>query len=171
MALADRISTLIEPTLASMGYELVRVAMMGAAKNPTLQIMAERADGKPIGVDDCEAISHTVSAQLDVADPISSHYTLEVSSPGIDRPLTRLKDFSRYAGFEAKVQLVAPRDGQRNFKGTLRGVDGDEVVIECFAGKDVGMKKVSLPFGAIDQARLVMNDALLKAAEAGKVHA
>jgi ribosome maturation factor RimP len=171
MAIADRINDLISPTLSSMGYELVRVAMIGSAKTPTLQIMAERTDGKTMGVEDCEAISNTVSTQLDVADPIASTYTLEVSSPGVDRPLTRLKDFERFSGFEAKVQLREPREGQRNFKGTLGGLEGEDVIIEFFAGKDVGMKKVSLPFAAIDQARLVITDALMKAAQDGKIQA
>jgi ribosome maturation factor RimP len=164
MSVADRISTLITPTLESMGYELVRVQIMGAAKNPTLQIMAERVDGKGMSVDDCETISHTVSAQLDVADPIASAYTLEVSSPGLDRPLTRLKDFTRFAGFEAKIQLEAPKDGQRNFKGFVRGVEGEDVIFETEGGKDHAPKRILLPFGEIHSARLVMNDALLKAA-------
>lgn len=165
MAVADRISALIEPTLTGMGYELVRVIMMGSAKNPTLQIMAERADRVGMSVDDCEIISKTISAQLDVADPIASTYTLEVSSPGLDRPLTRLGDFTRFAGFEAKVQLKAPLDGQRNFKGFLRGVDGDDVIFETEGGKAHAPKKVLLPFAEIDSARLVMSDALLKAAK------
>ena len=171
MAVTDRISTLLEPTLTGMGYELVRVAMQGSAKSPTLQIMVERADGEAISVDDCETVSQVVSAQLDVADPIASAYTLEVSSPGIDRPLTRMKDFARFAGFEAKVQTREPLNGQRNFKGTLVGLEGDNVIIECFAGKEAGMKKVFLPYAAIEQARLVMNDALLKAAQEKKISA
>src|SRR5688572_12265936 len=119
MALTDRISDIIAPTLTGMGYELVRVTISGGRNNQTLQIMAERADNKPMTVEDCETISHTVSAQLDVSDPIASAYTLEVSSPGIDRPLTRLKDFARFAGHEAKVQLLQPLEGRRNFRGIL----------------------------------------------------
>lgn len=164
MALTDRISSLIAPTLESMGYELVRVHLSGGNKSQTLQIMAERADGKPISVDDCETISHTISAQLDVADPISSAYTLEVSSPGIDRPLTRLKDFSRFAGFEARVQLRTPRDGQRNFRGVLRGVAGEDVTLELQPEKKgADSRMVHLPFEAIENARLVMTDALVRA--------
>lgn len=165
MAVTDKIAELITPTLESMGYELVRVHLSGSRSNMTLQIMAERQDGKTITVDDCETISHTVSAQLDVADPISSAYSLEVSSPGIDRPLTRLKDFQRFAGFEAKVQLVEPRDGRRNFRGIVLGVEGKDVAIELIAEKKGDTAaKVTLPFSAIDQAKLVMNDALMKAA-------
>lgn len=165
MAVTDKIAELITPTLESMGYELVRVHISGGRANQTLQIMAERQDGQAVTVDDCETISHTVSAQLDVADPISSAYSLEVSSPGIDRPLTRLKDFQRFAGFEAKVQLVEPRDGRRNFRGILRGVEGKDVAIEIIAEKKgETAAKVTLPFSAIDQAKLVMTDALLKAA-------
>ncbi|MDX1921709.1 MAG: ribosome maturation factor RimP [Alphaproteobacteria bacterium] len=165
MAVTDKIAELITPTLESMGYELVRVHISGGKANQTLQIMAERQDGATITVDDCETISHTVSAQLDVADPISSAYSLEVSSPGIDRPLTRLKDFQRFAGFEAKVQLAAPRDGRRNFRGIVLGVEGKDVAIEIMPEKKgEAPAKVTLPFDTIDQAKLVMNDALMKAA-------
>lgn len=166
MAVTDRVAELITPTLESMGYELVRVHLSGGRNNQTLQIMAERQDGKAVTVDDCETISHTVSAQLDVADPISSAYSLEVSSPGIDRPLTRLKDYQRFAGFEAKVQLVQPRDGRRNFRGILRGVEGKDIAIEIVPEKKgENAAKVTLPFETIDQAKLVMTDALLKAAQ------
>lgn len=169
MNLNERITGLITPTLEAMGYELVRVLLMGSKKSPTLQIMTERSDGEKMTVDDCETISHTVSAQLDVADPIASSYTLEVSSPGIDRPLTRLKDFARFADLEAKVQLKEPLQGRRNFSGFLRGIKGEAVVLELPpASKEASPEKVVLPFSAIDQARLVMNDALLKAALTNK---
>lgn len=168
MNLVERITALIEPTLTGMGYELVRVQLMGAKKNPTLQIMAERVDGERITVDDCEAISHTVSAQLDVADPIASTYTLEVSSPGIDRPLTRLKDYARFEGLEAKIQLRVPLEGQRHFCGFLRGVEKDAVALDVPLEKGGKAGRITLPFEAIDQAKLVMNDALLKAAETNK---
>lgn len=170
MNLNERIAALITPTLEGMGYGLVRVLVMGSKKSPTLQIMAERADGEQITVDDCATISHTVSAQLDVADPITSAYTLEVSSPGIDRPLTRLKDFSRFAGLETKIQLREPQDGRRNFAGILRGVaEEDAVLLELPpAAKGAAPETVRFKFAAIDTARLVMNDALLKAAETNK---
>ena len=165
MAVSDRIAELITPTLESMGYELVRVHVSGGRNNQTLQIMAERQDGKAVTVDDCETISHTVSAQLDVADPIASAYSLEVSSPGIDRPLTRLKDYERFAGFEAKLQLVQPVDGRRNFRGILRGVEGKDISIETVPEKKgEDGTKIKLPFSTIDQAKLVMTDALMKAA-------
>ncbi|NDE91585.1 MAG: ribosome maturation factor RimP, partial [Alphaproteobacteria bacterium] len=160
MAVTDRIAELITPTLESMGYELVRVHISGGKNNQTLQIMAERQDGVMITVEDCETISHTVSAQLDVADPISSAYSLEVSSPGIDRPLTRLKDFQRFAGFEAKVQLNEPRDGRRNFRGIVLGIEGKDVALEIVPEKKgEEPAKITLPFEAIDQAKLVMTDA------------
>ena len=165
MAVSDRIAELITPTLESMGYELVRVHISGGRNNQTLQIMAERQDGGAVTVDDCETISHTVSAQLDVADPIASAYNLEVSSPGIDRPLTRLKDYQRFAGFEAKLQLAQPVDGRRNFRGILRGVEGKQIAIEIVPEKKgESAAKVKLSFETIDQAKLVMTDALLKAA-------
>jgi ribosome maturation factor RimP len=165
MAVSDRISNLITPTLDAMGYELVRVHLSGGKNNQTVQIMVERKDGKMITVDDCETVSHTVSAQLDVADPIAAAYSLEVSSPGIDRPLTRLKDFVRFSGFEAKVQLAQPQDGRRNFRGILRGVTGNDVAIELVPEKkgDVATR-LTVPFQTIDQAKLVMCDALLNAA-------
>ena len=166
MAVSDRIAELITPTLESMGYELVRVHVSGGRNNQTLQIMAERQDGNAVTVDDCETISHTVSAQLDVADPIASAYSLEVSSPGIDRPLTRLKDYQRFAGFEAKLQLVQPHDGRRNFRGILRGVEGKDVALETVPEKKgESPAKFTVPFATIDQAKLVMTDALLKAAQ------
>ncbi len=166
MAVSDRIAELITPTLLSMGYELVRVHISGGRNNQTLQIMAERQDGNAVTVDDCETISHTVSAQLDVADPIASAYNLEVSSPGIDRPLTRLKDYQRFAGFEAKLQLTQPVDGRRNLRGILRGVEGKDISIEIVPEKKgESAAKVKLSFETIDQAKLVITDALLKAAQ------
>lgn len=170
MSVSDRIAHLIEPTLTGMGYELVRVALTGTKKAQVLQIMADRADGAAITVDDCEAISHTISAQLDVSDPIASAYTLEVSSPGIDRPLTRLKDFARFAGFEAKLQLREALEGQRNFSGLLRGVKGEEIAIDIPPAKGGKSGLVHLPFAAIDHAKLVMSEALLHAARKGEIN-
>jgi ribosome maturation factor RimP len=166
MALADRITILIEPVLESMGYELVRVMLSGGKNNQTLQIMAERQDGTAMAVEDCEAISRTVSAQLDVADPIASAYTLEVSSPGLDRPLTRLKDFNRFEGHEAKLQLREAREGQRNFRGILRGVEGDTISLELVAAKkgETNVGRVALPFSEIEHAKLMMTDTLLRQA-------
>lgn len=158
--LSDRIQTIIAPSVDAMGYELVRV-QLSTGMRPTLQIMAERVDGAPMTVDDCAEISRAVSALLDVEDPIEVAYTLEVSSPGIDRPLTRLKDFERFAGLEARVETRQPVEDRRRFTGLLKGIDGDNVLVET----PVGL--ATIPFALIFRAKLVMNDALLAAAAAG----
>ena len=123
-----RLAEIITPVIEDMGFELVRVRFMGG-KSKTVQIMAERPEGG-IEVDDCANISTAVSATLDVEDPIEDAYTLEVSSPGIDRPLTRLKDFDTWDGYEAKLETTEMIDGRRRFKGTLQGTEGGEVLIE-----------------------------------------
>ena len=118
---------LIEPEVKSLGYELVRVAMIGGTSDPTLQVMAERPDTRQLDLADCERISRRLSEMLDADDPIEGSYRLEVSSPGIDRPLTRLKDYADWAGHEARITLAEPRDGRKQFAGTLDGVDGEHV--------------------------------------------
>ena len=123
-----RLAEIITPVIEDLGFELVRVRFMGG-KSKTVQIMAERPDGG-IEVDDCAEISTAVSATLDVEDPIEDAYTLEVSSPGIDRPLTRLKDFDTWDGYEAKLETAEMIDGRRRFKGTLQGTEDDDVLIE-----------------------------------------
>src|SRR3546814_8590835 len=123
MEIAARIEDMIAPSLADMGYDLVRVSLTGGAARMTLQIMAECLDGAGMTVDDCAAISRAVSALLDVEDPIRGAYVLEVSSPGIDRPLTRARDYERFAGYEAKVELRRMMDGRRRFRGRLMGVE------------------------------------------------
>ena len=153
---ADDIAPIIEPSLEAMGYRLVRVAFLGA-KRATLQIMAERIDDVPMTVDDCTDISRSVSALLDVADPIAGAYMLEVSSPGIDRPLTRPEDYDRFAGFEAKVELGRPLDGRKRFKGRILGRTQDHVRMVAEHGE------VSLPLADIAKAKLVITDDLLKA--------
>ena len=158
MEVTDRIARLIEPTLDGMGYDLVRVMLSGGHGRQALQIMAERRDRAGMTVDDCADISRAVSALLDVEDPLPGAYELEVSSPGIDRPLTRLDDYVRFAGFEAKVELSMPVDGRKRFRGRLKGVSGDRVVIETEDGE------ADLPFGAIQKAKLVLTDELLAAA-------
>lgn len=158
MDATDRIERLIAPTLDGMGYDLVRVALIGGVGRQTLQIMAERRDRVGMTVEDCADISRAVSAVLDVEDPISSSYTLEVSSPGIDRPLTRLDDFTRFAGFEAKVELSAPVEGRKRFRGRIKGVAGERVLIETEDGE------ADVPFGRIQKAKLVLTDELLAAA-------
>jgi len=157
----DKIAELVSPSLEANGFELVRVMLTGGDQ-PTLQIMADRTDDTLINVDDCADISRVVSAILDVEDPIKSAYTLEVSSPGIDRPLVRKKDFERFAGFEAKLETGAPIDGRKRFRGRLIGVEGDDVRLALDGGEAV------IPLAAIDRAKLVMTDELLAAAEAAQ---
>lgn len=141
-----------------MGYETVRVRLSGKER-PTLQVMVERADQVPITVDDCETVSHQVSALLDVEDPIPSTYTLEVSSPGIDRPLTRAKDWNRFAGHLAKVELATPLAGRRRFSGIVLGAEaGREARLRLEDGTEV-----ALPMAAIRTARLVLTEALIDA--------
>jgi len=154
-----RIEEMIEPALAGMGFALVRLRLSGGAR-PTLQVMVDRSDETAITVDDCAAISQALSAILDVEDPISGAYTLEVSSPGIDRPLVRRRDFERYEGFEAKIEMQSAIDGRRRFRGRLAGLAGDSV---CLATKD---GDVVLPLGGIHQAKLVLTDELMAAARA-----
>lgn len=153
---------LIAPALAAMGYEIVRVRLTGRER-PTLQVMAERADEAPIGLDDCEAISHTVSAILDVEDPIKGAYTLEVSSPGIDRPLTRAKDWVRWAGHAARVELAAPIAGRKRFSGTVLGLEGNAARLRLEDGAEV-----ALPLEAIRSARLLLTEALIEATRPGQ---
>lgn len=156
MSVEAKIAAMIEPVLEDMGFGLVRVRVSGSQRM-TLQIMADRLDETQITVDDCADISRAVSAILDVEDPITEAYALEVSSPGIDRPLTRLRDFERFAGFEAKVELDQLMNGRRRFRGLLKGVEKEEVQIET----DTGF--FSIPFAEIRDAKLVLNDELLEA--------
>jgi len=149
-----RVAEIIEPVIVDLGFELVRVRLM-AGKTQTLQIMAQRADGS-IEVDDCARISTAVSAVLDVEDPILDAYTLEVSSPGIDRPLTRLKDFDRWEGYVAKLETDETIDGRRRFKGILAGIEGTEVLIEIEEGT------VGLEFDWLSDAKLVLTDDLIR---------
>lgn len=153
-----QVEALVTPAVEAMGYRIVRVRF-GGGDRPVLEIMAERTDGVGMTVEDCAEISRAVSAILDVDDPIAGSYTLEVSSPGIDRPLVRLDDFVRYAGYEAKVELEAPLDGQRRFRGRLLGAGDDVVRIE------VDGDEVALPYASISKAKLVLTDELLKQAE------
>lgn len=164
-AVTERIAELVTPSLEANGFELVRVMLTGGDR-PTLQIMADRTDETPITVDDCADISRVVSAILDVEDPVKGAYTLEVSSPGIDRPLVRRKDFERFAGFEAKVETAAPVDGRRRFRGRLLGVEGDDVRLALDTGEGGG--EAAIPLSAIDRAKLVMTDELLAAADAAQ---
>ncbi|HWE74628.1 MAG TPA: ribosome maturation factor RimP [Stellaceae bacterium] len=154
---ADKIEEMIGPSLSAMGYSIVRIAFSGGRTRPTLQIMAERNDNAGMTVEDCETISHTVSALLDVADPIDSAYQLEISSPGIDRPLTRRADYERFAGFEAKIEMQRPIDGRRRFQGKLLGLEGEDAKLL------VGTAALLLPLDAIARAKLVLTDELIAA--------
>jgi len=153
-AMDRRMAEIITPVIEDMGFELVRVRLMGG-KTATLQIMAERPDGG-IEVDECANISNAVSAVLDVEDPITDAYTLEVSSPGIDRPLTRLKDFDEFEGYEAKLETAELIDGRKRFKGVLAGTEEDEVLINLEEGT------VGLKFDWLVDAKLVLTDELIK---------
>jgi ribosome maturation factor RimP len=159
-AIDRRLAGIVAPTIEGLGYELVRLRLMGGKRN-TLQIMAERPEGW-IEVEDCARISRAVSAVLDVEDPIAGEYVLEVSSPGIDRPLTRLKDFERYAGYEVKIETAEMIDGRRRFKGVLAGVEDDEVLLEIPEGT------IGLSFDLLSDAKLVLTDALIAESLAGR---
>lgn len=158
----ERIAAMIAPSLEAMGYSLVRVSHSGG-RRPTLQIMAERRDGVGMTVGDCEEISRHVSALLDVEDPIAGAYTLEVSSPGIDRPLVRAEDYDRFAGFEAKLELAHAIEGRKRFRGRILGREGDTVRLATEQGE------VSLPLGDVARAKLVLTDELLAAAQQNKL--
>jgi ribosome maturation factor RimP len=161
MDLQHHLETLIAPSLEGMGYELVRVAFQGKT-HPTLQIMAERKDGAGMTVDDCAAISRSLSALLDVEDPIQGGYVLEVSSPGIDRPLTRSKDFVNWAGHETKIESLAAVDGRKRFRGKLLGLD-DEGRVKLLT--DAG--EVVIHMDDIKSAKLVLTDELVDAVTKG----
>ncbi len=161
--LSRRIEQLLASPLEAMGYEIVRVQLAGGRSSATLQVMAERHDGAAMTVEDCAAISRTVSALLDVEDPLPGAYTLEVSSPGIDRPLVRPRDFERFAGFEVKAETSVPLAGRRRFRGRLLGMKEGRVQIAL--GDD---GTAELPYDAIVKARLVLTDELLAAARGDK---
>ena len=150
------VEKLIAPTLTDLGFAMVQVKMIGSTR-PTLQIMAERHDDSAMTVEDCAAISRAISAVLDVEDPISGAYTLEVSSPGLDRPLVRQGDFEKYSGLEVKIELRAAQDGQKRFRGVLAGYADDVVTIVTEDGAK------ALPFNDIDNAKLILTDELLAA--------
>lgn len=153
-----RLAEIVTPTIEGLGFELVRIRLM-SGKAKTLQIMAERPDGG-IEVDDCAAISTAVSAVLDVEDPVEDQYTLEVSSPGIDRPLTRLKDFETWSGYEAKLETAELIDGRRRFKGALAGVEDGEVLIEIDVDGEAAT--IGLKFEWLSDAKLVLTDELIR---------
>ena len=153
-AIDRRLAEIVGPVIEDMGYELVRIRLM-SGKTTTLQIMADKPQGG-IEVDDCAEISNAVSAVLDVEDPILDAYTLEVSSPGIDRPLTRMKDFEMFEGYVAKIETAELIDGRRRFKGELAGTEGDEVLLTIEEGT------IGLQFDWLSDAKLVLTDDLIR---------
>jgi ribosome maturation factor RimP len=155
--LAGRIADAVGPAVHDLGYELVQVRVFGG-QHSRVQVMVERADGAAMDVEDCATVSRTISPILDVEDLIRSAYTLEVSSPGIDRPLVRLADFARFAGFEAQVELTRPIERRRKWRGTVLGIDGDQVRIS------VEGAEMAIAYADIQRAKLLLTDALLRAA-------
>jgi len=159
MADIAELTRLIEPEAQALGLDLVRVAMFGGKSDPKLQVMAERPDTRQLDISDCEALSRRISEVLDVADPIEEAYRLEVSSPGIDRPLTRLQDFADWAGFDARIRLVEEINGRKQLDGRLNGIA--EGTIEVTLAKSG--EPFNFPFSALASAKLLLTDALIKA--------
>lgn len=151
-ALESKIAKLIQPVIQDKGYDLVCVSVQGTV----LQIMAENPATRNLGIDECVEISREVSTVLEVEDPISGAYRLEVSSPGIDRPLVKLQDFADFAEYEVRVEISPPLDGQRRFRGVLKGTEEADILLET----DTGL--VRLPFDRVERAKLVMTESLLK---------
>ncbi|HYN45695.1 MAG TPA: ribosome maturation protein RimP [Allosphingosinicella sp.] len=158
MADIAELTRLIEPEAKAEGLMLVRVKMIGGASDPTLQVMAERPDTRQLTLDDCARLSRRLSDLFDEKDPIEEAYRLEVSSPGIDRPLTRLTDYDDWKGHEARIHLVEPMDGRKQLSGDLIGVDGDQVRIDVD-----GLGPTAIPFAAVRNAKLLMTDRLIQA--------
>lgn len=154
----DALTKLIDTEAQAEGLALVRVKMIGGKSDPTLQVMAERPDTRQLTLEDCASLSRRLSDRLDELDPIEGAYRLEVSSPGIDRPLTRLKDFEDWKGHEARITLAEKLDGRKIFTGDLAGTEGEEIVIDV-----ANLGAVRLPFGLVHSAKLVMTDRLIAA--------
>lgn len=157
---AARIAALAEPVLESLGYRLVLTRIL-QGQGMVLEILAERPDGS-MTIDDCRVVSNALSPVLDVHDPIAASYRLQISSPGIDRPLVRPADFDRWAGFEARVSLKEMIDGRRRFRGILEGFEDGEVRIEVDLGKDQGSVLIGLPLALVEEAKLVLTDELVR---------
>jgi ribosome maturation factor RimP len=162
----ERVIALIEPTAAGLGYRIVRVRLSGNRRK-RLQIMAERVSDGQMGIDDCGRLSRALSPVFDLEDPIQGEYDLEISSPGIDRPLMRIEDFERFIGFDVKCETAAMINGQRRFKGVIKAINGDEITLATEHGD------ATLKFSALSEARLVLTDKLiaddLKRAKAAEV--
>ncbi len=156
----DKLSNLIAPEAEALGFALVRVAWFSngaqGSDEPTLQVMAERPETRQLNIDDCAALSHRISDLFDELDPIVEAYRLEVSSPGIDRPLTRLADFSDWVGHEAKIELSEPMDGRKNIRGDLAGVDGENIHVD-----DRKAGRLTFSFSALGHAKLLLTDRLI----------
>jgi ribosome maturation factor RimP len=157
---AARVTAIIEPVVEDLGYRLVRVKVTGT-NGCTVQIMSERPDGT-MSVDDCETVSRAISPVLDLEDPIGRAYYLEVSSPGIDRPLVRASDFDRWAGYEVKIEMAVPVEGRKRFRGIIRGVEGKRVAIELPDAKAGEDPVVHLTLVDLGEARLVLTDELIR---------
>ncbi len=152
------IASQIEPEVKSLGYDLVRVAMIGGTSDPTLQVMAERPDTRQLDLTDCETISRRLSDWIDANDPIEGSFRLEVSSPGIDRPLTRLQDYTDWAGYDARISLAEPREGRKQYSGTLEGAEGQTVKLTDKSGQPQAFS-----FSDIASAKLLLTDKLINA--------
>lgn len=157
MTLNEKLNAMFEPVFAKMGYDIVRIMVSGGEKRKTLQVMAERRDGAPMTVDDCADLSRAISPILDEEDPIKGNYSLEVSSPGVDRPLVKPADYERFKGFEAKIETSVLLNGRKRFSGRLRGTEGDTVIM------DFGGEEVRIPFSDIAKAKLILTDELIEA--------
>jgi ribosome maturation factor RimP len=168
--LAARVATIAEPVIEGLGFRLVRVRV-SASDGCTVQIMAERPDGT-LSIEDCEEVSRALSPVLDVADPVDRAYRLEISSPGMDRPLVRRSDFERHAGHVAKIEMTVPVDGRRRFRGELLGVEGDFARLRRDDAKAGEAAEVLLPIEEMEEAKLVLTDALIaEALRKGKAQA
>ena len=158
MADPARLTELIEPEVKAEGLELVRVMMIGGKDDPTLQVMAERPDTRQLTLQDCERLSRRLSDRLDSADPIEHAYRLEVSSPGIDRPLTRARDYEDWKGHEARINLAEKLDGRREFRGELKGLDGGDILIDV-----PNLGEARLPLAGVHSAKLMLTERLIQA--------
>jgi len=158
MADIAALTNLIEPEAKALGLDLVRVAFFGGKSDPTLQVMAERPDTRQLHITDCEALSRRISEKFDELDPIEEAYRLEVSSPGIDRPLTRVKDWADWAGFDVRVKMAEPLDGRKQFDGRIITSDGESVTLDVYK-----LGEVAIPLAQIAGAKLILTDALIKA--------
>lgn len=161
--LEEKLTVMLEPVIRDLGYDLVWISVIGEGGTKTVQILAQDAQTRNLGVEDAATISRALSAHLDVEDPIAGRYRLEVSSPGIDRPLVRLEDFEHYAGFEAKLETATPAEnGQKRYRGVLKGLNSKNVLVETDTGQ------VEIPFADLAKAKLVLTDELIKKAAANR---